>query len=122
MAWHKYSAKKVVIDGHKFDSKFEAWVYQNLVLKEVFGKLVELQPKVYMTKAKILMKPDFLLLDKYGKRVYLEAKGFKTPVFNLKARLWKHYGDGKLIVVQKSGKTYKITKEIVCAQHLIKAK
>jgi hypothetical protein len=115
MAWHKYGAKKVTLDGYKFDSKFEAWVYQNLVLNEVFGKLVELQPKVYMTKAKILMKPDFLLLDKQGKRVYLEAKGMKTPVFNLKARLWRHYGDGKLIVVQRSGKTYKVTKEIVCA-------
>ena len=61
-------------------------------------KIIELQPKVNMTKAKILYKPDFLI-EVDGHQYYVDVKGHATPTFNLKARLWKQYGPGPLWVV-----------------------
>jgi len=99
----KFGNKKIYIGVHKFDSKLEAKIYQELCLREKSGeiKILELQPKVYLTLAKILMKVDFLILD--GKeRVYIEAKGMATAVFQIKKRLWRYYGDGTLRIVFKN--------------------
>ena len=93
----KYGAKKTVVDGIKFDSKTEAEYFsQNKPL------IKELQPKIYLTKARILYKPDFLL--KSGE--YVDVKGFETPVFKLKKKLWKFYGAGKLLIIKKKGRSF----------------
>lgn len=94
----KYKNKWVTIDGIKFQSKAEGAYYQ--VYKEI---IVEMQPKIYMTDAKILYKPDFLLSN----GDYIDVKGMTTATFNLKARLWKHYAKGKLIIVKRIGNSYK---------------
>lgn len=110
----KYSSVKTVIDGIKFDSKAEAAYY--LVLKRQFETNVitklEMQPKVYLTKAKILYKPDFLI-ERNGEEIYIDVKGVKTPVFNLKARLWKCYTNAVLEIVIKSGRRFIVDKVIV---------
>ena len=109
----KYGASKVEIDGHKFDSQAEAEYYGILKGMQSGGllRIIELQPKVYMTDARILYKPDFLIeID--GEKKYVDVKGMKTPVFQIKARLWRHYGEGILQIVEKTRGGFKIKKEI----------
>ena len=91
------------IDGIKFDSKAEAEYYFELKLRERAGqiKILEIQPAVYMTDARILYRADFLI-EEDGKRVYIDVKGMQTRDFKLKFRLWVHYGQGTLRLVQQN--------------------
>lgn len=100
----KYKNRKVEIDGHKFDSAAEAECYSLLKLMERNGeiKLLALQPKVYLTAARILYVADFLI-DEKGRRVYIDVKGMRTTAFQIKKRLWRYYGDGTLRLVKKNG-------------------
>lgn len=113
MRWHKYGAKKVTIDGIKFDSRGEAALYVYYRDNDDY-EIISMQDKIYLTKARILFKPDFYIEDKVmNKRYYSDFKGFCTPVFNIKKRLWKAYRSDELHVIVKKGKKF-ITKEIVC--------
>jgi len=110
---NKYNAKKTYVDGIKFDSKAEAEYYTLLLYKQKIGelKILELQPKVYLTQSKILYKPDFLI--KEGRdRYYVDVKGPETPVFRIKMRLWVHYGQGKLKLVKKRNRAFQVYKTI----------
>lgn len=106
----KYKAIKTVVDGIKFDSKAEASYYVHLLNLQKIGdlKIISLQPKVYLTDARILYKPDFLI-EEDDKLVYIDIKGFITPVFAIKKRLWVHYGQGTLRLI----KNYKTIDEVV---------
>ena len=59
----KYKSIKTKINGIVFDSKAEAHYYLFLKAEEKRGKLkiISLQPKIYLTEARILYKPDFLI-------------------------------------------------------------
>lgn len=115
MSWNKnkYRNTWVECDGIRFHSKAERDFYIVLKNLESIGavKLLELQPKVYMTDAKILYKPDFLIEEK-DQLVYVDVKGMETPVFKIKKKLWKFYGNGKLRLVKKSGNRFKTLEEI----------
>lgn len=96
---HKYGAKKVERAGMWFDSKFEASVYDILVWRQKAGEITELkcQDEVSLTRAGIIYKPDFRYNDMgLGRTVWAEAKGYESPVWPLKLRLWGHYGPGRL--------------------------
>lgn len=97
---NKYKARKTTANGTEFASKLEATVYLYFELEKAIGKIkaIELQPKVYMTEAKILMKPDFKITRNDDSYFYAEAKGLETQSYAIKKRLWKHYGDGELHV------------------------
>jgi hypothetical protein len=95
----KYGAKKCEYDGHTFDSKFEASVYQVLKFREKANEIQVLQvhASVFLSKARIEYKPDFVCLDmQTDQQFFVEAKGFETPQWRLKLKLWKAYGPGKL--------------------------
>ena len=111
---NKYKAEKVTIDGITFDSKAEGEYYSQLRLMERAGeaKILELQPKVYLTKAKIEYRPDFHV-DFGNQIVFVDVKGMETRDFKLKAKLWKYYGPGNLWLVEKNGFSFSIKKEIV---------
>lgn len=96
--YSKYRAVPTEIDGIRFASKAEAALYQYLKLA---GEVpIKTQPKVYLTKAKILFKPDF-----FSGGVYFEMKGMETASYKIKARLWRHYGPAPLHVYElKSNK------------------
>lgn len=98
----KYRNEKTTVDGIEFDSKAEAECYHMLRLMERAGqtKIIELQPKVYLTDARILYIADFLI-EENGQRIYIDVKGHRTKDFNLKFRLWRHYGVGTLRLVKK---------------------
>ena len=101
--WSKYGAKKTKVShaGMSFASKLEAAVYDHL---KIYGySEIRQQPKVYLTEARILSIPDFICKDPNGETVWAEAKGFETPVWRIKRKLWKAgYGPGKLLVFKGS--------------------
>lgn len=103
MRRHKYGAKVTWVDGIRFDSMAEAEFY-----RRVKTDIEELQPKVYLTRAKLLYKPDFLMKD----GTYIDIKGMETPVFKLKKRLWKHYGPGRLEIWVKKGSNFIVTETV----------
>lgn len=98
MHFNKYRAKKVDSPDGKFDSKREyaRW----LVLKAAFaaGQITELRrqvPYTFELNGKKICKyiSDFVYLDKDGKTVVEDSKGFKTPEYRLKKKLMKAFHD-----------------------------
>lgn len=87
-AYSKFRSKRCVIDGIKFASMAEGELY---CLLKVTHSEIYCQPKIYLTKAKILYKPDFFCKD-----IFYEMKGFETDAWKLKKRLWEFYGPGPL--------------------------
>lgn len=98
--YSKYNAKKITIDGHKFDSKREAERYCELKLflraKEI--KNLELQPRFLLQDGfvdkegnehkKIEYVADFMYVDKSGKTVVEDVKGVLTDVYKLKKKMF----------------------------------
>lgn len=96
------------VDGRVFDSKAEARRYQELRLLEQAGAIADLT-----------CQPQFALVDKSrhggalyyvgdfgyfecGRRVVEEVKGFETPVWRLKRRLFlERYPDVELRVLKE---------------------
>lgn len=114
-AGHKYGARKDHRAGHSFGSKLEASVFDVLDLRMKAGEIIsiQVQDSVYLTDADILYKPDFKVTLSDGSYVWVEAKGFKTPVWAIKKRLWKVYGPGVLEVWEGSHLKPKLTEVIV---------
>ena len=104
---NKYGSKKVESNGRSFDSKLERAVFEELNLLEKAGNISELkcQVSVYLTEARILFKPDFSFI-RDGELIFLEVKGFETPVWRIKRRLWEHYGEGPLEIYKGSARNF----------------
>lgn len=95
---NKYKNKKIIHQGMKFDSVWEYNCYRRIMMDSRI-ELIDRQVKVYLTDAKILMKPDFLVREKATNKLYfIEAKGMKTTAYAIKERLWKKYGPHDLHV------------------------
>ena len=99
--YRKYNAKKVTLDGHKFDSLAEAKHYwHTLKPREAAGEIqnLELQP-VFRCEinGNLICKyiADFAYFDKQvtgphgqqGMKVVEDVKGFKTSIYRLKKKL-----------------------------------
>lgn len=106
---HKYHAIKTIIDDIKFDSKKEAKRYQELKLLKRAGKIqeLELQPKFilqerFVYEGKTIRAITYVADFKYkigGKTIVEDTKGFRTEVFNIKAKMFKKkYPQYKFIV------------------------
>lgn len=108
MSWHnkahKFKADRVKVSGVSFASKLEASVYSILLEKESKGELriIRLQPKIYLTRANIGLIPDFLIETSSGELRFVEAKGFETPEWNLKKKLFKFYGPAPMDIYKGS--------------------
>lgn len=102
---HKYRAKPVTSNGQKFSSKLEFAVYQALVALQSAGEIkeIKLQEKIYLTDARILLKPDFTVTRPDGSIYWVEAKGKELATWNIKKRLWEFYGPGLLEVWKAKG-------------------
>jgi hypothetical protein len=104
MVWkrrNKYGARKTMVDGHKFDSQAEARHYIMLKQEQKDGKIasfelqptIELQPKFkYKGEAvrAIKYKADFLVYHHDGTQEYIDVKGMRTQVFNMKWKMLKY--------------------------------
>lgn len=100
---NKYHNQKVSYDNFSFASKLEAALYQFLKLREKSGEIsdIKCQETVYLTKARIIYKPDFSFVMN-DKKVFAESKGFETSDWRIKRRLWQHYGPGNLEIYKGS--------------------
>lgn len=98
---NKYNNKKVTIDGIEFDSKIEARYYEHLKELEKQGVVSE-----FLLQKKYLLLEGF---DKNGKRIrpihyiadfevhyadgtieVVDIKGFETPDFRIKKKLFEY--------------------------------
>lgn len=93
------TAKRVSHSGRSFASKLEAAVYDLLLLREKVGEVREImqQPTIYITEARIGMRPDYSAIDvKTDELFYIEAKGHESDVWKIKLKLYRWYGPAKL--------------------------
>lgn len=108
MRWkNKYKAKRATVGAIGFHSKAEAGLYVRLSGLQNLGVIKELQTQqqVTLTDAKIIYKPDFSFIHtKTEALVYAEYKGFETPEWGIKKKLFVHYGPAPLIIYKTKGK------------------
>lgn len=98
---NKYRNKKVELDGYVFDSLLEARYYSQLKLRlkaqdihrfDVKPPAIELLPAFEDQDGKvraITWRPDFIVYCE-GRTEYVDVKGFRTKVFDLKWKLLRH--------------------------------
>ncbi len=93
----KYHNKKVIIDGHKFDSRKEGEHYLELKRRQNLGEIsnLELQPSFLLQEGfkrdgkkyqPITYIADFRYIEN-GKVIVEDVKGFKTLVYMIKKKL-----------------------------------
>ncbi len=98
----KYGAKKVIINGIKFDSQKEGNHYLELKLLEKQGLIkdlriqvrFELQPsykKNGKTIRAIYYIADFVYYDTFkGQKIVEDTKGYRTEIYKLKKKLFEY--------------------------------
>ena len=97
---NKYGARKVVVDGLKFDSMREAKRWLALRQDERNGEISGLERQVKYVlapgvklagekraKTELRYFADFRYIDENGKTVVEDAKGHETPVSRIKRHL-----------------------------------
>lgn len=104
---NKYRAKRVTGNGYSFASKGEAACDQLLCLMEKAGeiRIKKRQAVVYLSRARIMYVPDWMIENlKTGQDEYVEFKGFETPEWRIKRKLWMYYGPAPLTVYKGSAR------------------
>jgi hypothetical protein len=116
MSKTKYGSKKTEVDGIKFDSKAEAKYYEQLkwLLEHKEIKSFRLQPRYTLLESfkkngKTFRKTeyiaDFEITHLDGSIEVVDVKGYETPVFSIKRKLFeKLYPDHRLSIVTYSKK------------------
>ena len=106
----KYGSKSVTIDGHRFPSLLEATRYQELKLLLRAERIsnLELQPKFELQPAftkngerykAIHYVADFRY-ERDGKVIVEDTKGYKTPEYILKKKIFEYkYPDLHIVEV-----------------------
>ena len=109
--FHKYGAKKVTLDGHKFDSQAEAkhyWFSLKPKLDAGIIRNLEIHPRINIEingKKICTYIADFRYIDpsqigpegQQGATVVEDVKGFKTDVYKLKKKLVEACHKGTVI-------------------------
>lgn len=90
---NKYGANKCTYGGHIYHSKKEAAYAEELDIRIMAGELKEYKRQVpielRVNNQKICVYTiDFVEIDKDGNEMYTEVKGFPTPEFRLKWKLF----------------------------------
>lgn len=113
--YSKYNAKKVEIDGIKFDSKAEGEYYlhlkQQVTERQILGferqKRMLLQEGFSVEGVKGKIRPifyvvDFIITENDGTLTYVDVKGMETDVFKLKKKLFMKRYNTALLKVKKT--------------------
>lgn len=97
---NKYGAKKTEFNGHKYDSKYEASVAQELDLRLKAGDITEVLPQYKvevwcyrengLPAFKISHKVDFRVANKDGSYTLVEAKGVETEDYKWRRKFLEH--------------------------------
>ncbi|MCT1798459.1 DUF1064 domain-containing protein [Aerococcus viridans] len=118
---NKYNAKKITVDGIKFDSKAEAAYYRHLNMLVKAGEVIKFEMQVpfelqegfsHPTKRNKSGTPkkvpamkyvaDFVVRYRDGTEKVIDVKGMQTQVFKMKAQMFlKKYGP--LYLVKRNG-------------------
>ena len=111
----KYRAKKTIVDGIKFDSKWESERYGQLKAMERTGFIRNLELQVpfeivvndvkickYIADFRYKKESNHTITDgEYCTEVVEDAKGFETPEFKLKKKLMKAVFDIDILISKK---------------------
>lgn len=98
----KYGRKKVNVRGQWYDSKLEAAVRGLLDLREKDGEIrdIKTQQTVILQdgprEERITLRVDFSYTNRDDVTEYAEAKGFPTPEWKIKLKLWRKLKPGRL--------------------------
>lgn len=99
---NKYHNKKIMFDGHIFDSIKEKNYYIKLKALEKAGLIrdLELQKEYILqdsfklngiTRRKITYKADFSYISVQDNKIHvIDVKGFKTEVYKIKKKLFEY--------------------------------
>lgn len=101
----KYRNVRTQIDGRRFDSKAEANRYSELCLLQRAGVIsdLECQPRYVVGTGKRppVYVGDFAYIES-GRLIVEDVKGVQTPVFRLKAKLFRErYPDIELRIIER---------------------
>jgi len=90
---NKYGARKVTVDGIKFDSQLEADYYCNLKLLQRAGQILGFcrQARFVVTEGTDKRRPteyvcDFVVFYPDGRTTIVDTKGVETEVFKIKRK------------------------------------
>ena len=116
----KYGAKKVTIDGITFDSKAEGRYYEHLLKLKKTGLVEDFQmqkpftlldrfahPQTGRIVRAITYKADFEVLYTDGRIEVVDIKGFLTPEFKIKAKMFMFRYQIPLVLLKWSAKDKK---------------
>ena len=99
----KYHNIRVSYQGEWFDSIFEKECFEKLILLQKAGdvKYIFIHPLIRL-KAHINYTPDFMVIFSDNRIEFWEAKGFETPAWRIKLKLWnEQYPDLPIKVIKK---------------------
>jgi len=101
----KYRARKITVDGERFDSKREAARYIELKLQEKQGVIRNLQRQQAFILLNDYMRSDgkhikgikyiadFTYIEPDGNFIVEDCKGFRTDIYRLKKKMFEaRYG------------------------------
>ncbi len=85
---NKYSARRVEVDGIRFDSKREAAFYSRLLLEQKAGEVKYFLRQVpFHLPGQTRYVVDFLIVMTGGIIRYVDVKGVETQMFKTKKRM-----------------------------------
>ena len=88
---NKYNAKACYVDDKRFASQKEARYYGALKVRKLMGEIQDFECQVsFPLVAGIHYRGDFLITEKDESLTCVDVKGFKTPVYKLKKKLFCH--------------------------------
>jgi hypothetical protein len=111
----KYGARVTQTAAGRFPSALEADVWAHLALLVTAGVYRDLvrQPRVLLCCG-IRWFVDFAVTEvETGATRYIESKGFDTPEYKLKLKLFGTFGPGPLDVYRRCGRGLKLVETIV---------
>lgn len=116
----KYGAKKVTIDGITFDSKAEGRYYEHLLKLKKTGAVEDFEmqkaftlldrfahPQTGRIVRAITYKADFEVIYADGHVEVVDIKGFPTPEFKIKAKMFMFRYQIPLVLLKWSTATKK---------------
>ena len=116
----KYGAKKVTIDGITFDSKAEGRYYEHLLKLKKTGAVEDFEmqkaftlldrfahPQTGRIVRAITYKADFEVIYADGRVEVVDIKGFPTPEFKIKAKMFMFRYQIPLVLLKWSTATKK---------------
>lgn len=122
---NKYNAKVTEVDGIVFASKAEAAYYNRLKILKKAGEIKDFEMQVkftlmdrfyHPTKTRksgepsvvgaITYTPDFIVEENDGSKHVIDVKGHRTPIFNLKAKLFMRQYGIPIILAKRKGRSF----------------